>query len=59
VPGLSFADLTEAGAQRVSVGGALAWAAVTAMAQAASAIRGDGDFTALGARPPLSDWFTS
>jgi 2-methylisocitrate lyase-like PEP mutase family enzyme len=59
VPGLSFADITAAGAQRVSVGGALAWAAVTAMAQAATAIRDDGDFTALGARPPLSDWFAS
>ena len=59
VPGLSLADITEAGAQRVSVGGALTWAAVTAMAQAATAIRDDGDFTALGARPPLSDWFTS
>ena len=59
VPGLSFTDLTEAGAQRVSVGGALAWAAVMAMARAANAIREDGDFTALGARPPLSDWFAS
>jgi 2-methylisocitrate lyase-like PEP mutase family enzyme len=56
VPGLSFADITEAGAQRVSVGGALTWAAVTAMAQAATAIRDDGDFTALGARLPLGDW---
>jgi 2-methylisocitrate lyase-like PEP mutase family enzyme len=59
VPGLSFADITEAGAQRVSVGGALAWAAVMAMAQTATAIRDDGDFTALGARPPLGDWFAS
>lgn len=59
VPGLSFADITRAGAQRVSVGGALAWAAVMAMAQAATAIRDDGDFTALGARPPLGDWFAS
>jgi 2-methylisocitrate lyase-like PEP mutase family enzyme len=59
VPGLSFTDITQAGAQRVSVGGALAWAAVTAMAQAATAIRDNGDFTALGARPPLGDWFAS
>jgi 2-methylisocitrate lyase-like PEP mutase family enzyme len=59
VPGLSFTDITQAGAQRVSVGGALAWAAVMAMAQAATAIRDDGDFTALSARPPLGDWFPS
>ena len=59
VPGLSFTDITQAGAQRVSVGGALTWAAVTAMAQAATAIRDDGDFTALGAPPPLGDWFAS
>jgi len=59
VPGVSFTDITQAGAQRVSVGGALAWAAVTAMAQAATAIRDDGDFTALSARPPLGDWFPS
>jgi hypothetical protein len=30
-----------------------------AMAQAATAIRDDGDFTALSARPPLGDWFPS
>jgi 2-methylisocitrate lyase-like PEP mutase family enzyme len=59
VPGVSFTDITQAGAQRVSVGGALAWAAVTAMARAATAIRDDGDFTALSARPPLGDWFPS
>jgi hypothetical protein len=29
------------------------------MAQAATAIRDGGDFTALGARPPLGDWFAS
>ena len=39
VPGLSFADIAEAGAQRVSVGGALTWVAAKAMADAATAIR--------------------
>jgi 2-methylisocitrate lyase-like PEP mutase family enzyme len=56
VPGLSFADIAGAGAQRVSVGGALAWVAAKAMAEAATAIRESGDFTALAARLPLSDW---
>lgn len=57
VPGLSFADIAAAGAQRVSVGGALTWVAATAMAKAATAIRDSGDFTALAARLPLRDWF--
>jgi 2-methylisocitrate lyase-like PEP mutase family enzyme len=54
---LSFAELVEAGAQRVSVGGSLAWAAVAAMRAAAEAIRDRGDFSLLGAAPPLDRWF--
>ena len=56
-PDLSFAELAAAGAQRVSVGGALTWVAVRAMADAAEAIRDLGDFSALSARVPLGDWF--
>lgn len=56
-PDLSFAELAEAGAQRVSVGGALAWVAVQAMVEAAVAIRDRGDFSALSVRLPLADWF--
>ena len=52
---LTFAEITGAGAQRVSVGGALTWTAVAAFAEAAQAMR-DGDFSRLGASPPLSDW---
>ena len=52
-PDLSFADLAAAGAQRVSVGGALTWVAVRAMADAAEAIRDRGDFSALDASSPL------
>src|SRR6202140_2522697 len=44
VAGLSFAEIVVAGARRVSVGGALTWVAVKAMAQAAEAIRDHGDF---------------
>jgi 2-methylisocitrate lyase-like PEP mutase family enzyme len=54
---LSFAELVEAGAQRVSVGGSLAWAAVAAMRAAAEAIRDRGDFSLLGGAPPLDRWF--
>ena len=57
VPELSFAQVVEAGAQRVSVGGSLTWVAVKAMADAATAIRDRGDFSALAARVPLPEWF--
>lgn len=40
-----------AGAQRISVGGSLAWVAASATAQAGSAIR-DGDFSVLNASSP-------
>jgi 2-methylisocitrate lyase-like PEP mutase family enzyme len=57
VPGLSLAEIVDAGAQRVSVGGALTWVAVKAAADAATAIRDRGDFSALAARLPLGEWF--
>jgi 2-methylisocitrate lyase-like PEP mutase family enzyme len=52
---LSLAEIAEAGAQRVSVGGALTWVAVKAAADAADAMRA-GDFSVLDARVPLGDW---
>jgi 2-methylisocitrate lyase-like PEP mutase family enzyme len=55
-PGLTFAEVAAAGAQRVSVGGAFAWVAVSAFAEAAEAALVRGDFSALGARPSLRDW---
>jgi 2-methylisocitrate lyase-like PEP mutase family enzyme len=54
--GLSFAEIAGAGAQRISVGGGLAWVAVAAFADAARAIREDGDFSALGTRVPIREW---
>jgi 2-methylisocitrate lyase-like PEP mutase family enzyme len=57
VPSLSLAELVDAGAQRVSVGGGLTWVAVSAMADAAKAMRDSGDFSALGVRLPLDEWF--
>lgn len=57
VRGLSLAEIVEAGAQRVSVGGAMAWAAVNALAAAATDIRDRGDFSSLGTAPPLREWF--
>jgi 2-methylisocitrate lyase-like PEP mutase family enzyme len=58
-PGLTFRDVTEAGAQRVSVGGALTWVAAKALADAAESLRDEGDFGVLSARVPLDDWFRS
>jgi 2-methylisocitrate lyase-like PEP mutase family enzyme len=57
-PGLSLAQIADAGARRISVGGALAWAAVEAMAAAAVRIRDDGDFTGLGAAAPVRRWLS-
>jgi 2-methylisocitrate lyase-like PEP mutase family enzyme len=54
-PNLTFAEMAEAGAQRVSVGGALTWAAVAAAAAAAERIL-EGDYSALAARAPIDDW---
>jgi 2-methylisocitrate lyase-like PEP mutase family enzyme len=53
---ISFAEIAEAGAQRVSVGGALTWVAVNAFAEAATRIRDEGDFSSFGPGPPLRDW---
>ena len=53
--GLSLAEIVDAGARRVSVGGGLTWVAVSAMASAATAIR-DGDLSSLAARLPLGEW---
>jgi 2-methylisocitrate lyase-like PEP mutase family enzyme len=44
---LTFAQIVEAGAQRVSVGGSLAFVGVRAVREAATAIRDRGDFTSL------------
>ena len=54
--GLTFAEIAEAGGQRVSVGGALTWVAAGALVEAAERIRDQGDFSILNARLPLGDW---
>jgi 2-methylisocitrate lyase-like PEP mutase family enzyme len=55
--GLTLAEITAAGGQRISVGGALTWVAVGALAAAAERIRDDGDFSVLtGAPAELNAW---
>ena len=56
VPGLTFDEVAAAGAQRVSVGGSLAWSAVGAATAAALAIRTGGDFSGLGTSALFRDW---
>jgi 2-methylisocitrate lyase-like PEP mutase family enzyme len=56
VPSLTVAEIVLAGAQRISVGGALAWVAISALTDAATAIRDRGDLSALAARPPRREW---
>jgi 2-methylisocitrate lyase-like PEP mutase family enzyme len=54
--GLSMDEITEAGAQRISVGSRLAWVAVAAMVEAAEAIRDSGDFSRLAVRVYPDEW---
>jgi len=56
LPGMSRDEAFQAGAQRISVGGALTWVAAGALAQAAERLRDDGDFSVLSARLPLGEW---
>ena len=55
-PGLSFAEIAEAGAKRISVGSRLTWVAVEAAAGAARQLL-EGDLSGLRSSPPLDDWF--
>ena len=57
-PTLTMAEIAEAGARRVSVGGALTWAAVGAFVEAATAIRDRGDFSSLGDSSGFQTWLS-
>jgi 2-methylisocitrate lyase-like PEP mutase family enzyme len=54
--GMSGPEIADAGARRISVGGALTWVAVTALVGAATKIR-DGNFESLEASAPPPEWF--
>ena len=56
-PGFTIAEIFEAGAQRVSVGGGLTWVAVAAMADAVTTLLETGDFSPLDVEVPLDRWF--
>ena len=52
----TMAEIADAGAQRVSVGGRLAFVAIAAMAAAAEEIRDTGEFSSLEARVRFDEW---
>ena len=58
-PELSLAELVEAGARRVSIGGALTWVAAAAAGSAATEIRDHGDFSSLAVKPPMKEWLAT
>jgi 2-methylisocitrate lyase-like PEP mutase family enzyme len=55
-PALTMAEIVAAGAQRISVGGALTWVAVGALISAAAEMRDHGDFSALGSGAQIENW---
>jgi 2-methylisocitrate lyase-like PEP mutase family enzyme len=54
--GLSMREIVDAGARRISVGGALAWASVAALVTAGEKMRDDGDFSLLVGPGRIKDW---
>jgi 2-methylisocitrate lyase-like PEP mutase family enzyme len=56
--GLSASEIFEAGAQRISLGGWLAFTAVDAMAKAAVEVRDQGDFSSLAVPRELREWLS-
>lgn len=55
-PGMTIAEIFDAGAQRVSLGGFLTWTAGEALAQAAERIRDEGDLSVLASAARIRGW---
>ena len=55
-PGITVHEIAQAGGQRISLGGALTWTAVEAMAHAAEQIRDHGDFSSLARATRIQEW---
>jgi 2-methylisocitrate lyase-like PEP mutase family enzyme len=53
---LTFDEMAGAGAQRISVGGALTWVAAAALVSAAERIRDGGDFSGLAEGVKIDEW---
>jgi len=57
-PGLSMAEIVEAGGHRVSVGGRLTWVAINAMVAATEQLRAGGDLPSLADPAPIVEWLS-
>ena len=55
-PDLTLAEIAAAGGRRISVGGSLAWVAISALVSAAERIRDSGDFSALAVPADFRRW---
>ena len=55
-PAMTVEEIAAAGAQRISVGGSLAWATIEAMAEVAVRIRDDGDLSVLRPGTRVARW---
>ena len=58
-PGLPVSEITESGAQRISVGGRLAWVAINSMVAAAEEVRGGGDLPPLADPTQINEWLSA
>ena len=56
LPGMSLREIVDAGAQRISVGGGFAWAAINGLVAAVEELRASGSFAALSSPPDLTEW---
>jgi 2-methylisocitrate lyase-like PEP mutase family enzyme len=56
LPSLSVREIADAGARRISVGGALAWAATEALGDIATRMLEDGDLSGLRGGGRVSEW---
>jgi 2-methylisocitrate lyase-like PEP mutase family enzyme len=55
-PDLTLAEIAAAGGRRISVGGSLAWVAISALVSATERIRDSGDFSALDVSADFRRW---
>jgi 2-methylisocitrate lyase-like PEP mutase family enzyme len=55
-PDLSVAEISEAGARRISLGSWLTWVSVGALANIAREMRDQGDFSSLSFPPEIKEW---
>ena len=58
-PGVSVAEIIEAGGQRISVGGRLAWVAINSMAAAALQLRDGGEMSSLSDPAEIIEWISA